>query len=118
MPWTITLPRHVHRNNELTGCHWATKAKRKKADRELVTLLCRAAGVPPADGKRRVSLVVVLGPRQRRGDADCPFWKSLLDALVCAGALVDDSPKWCEAAEPVAYRRGRTAGMVVHLEDV
>ena len=58
----------------------------KKADREVVGLHARLSGIPPATGRRRVSLVLTLAPRQRGGDPDA-YWKSTLDALTACGLL-------------------------------
>jgi hypothetical protein len=81
---------HPARLNQLVGCHWGTRSKRKRVDREVIALEALAQKIPKAMGKRRVSLVLTLAPRQRAGDLDA-YWKSLLDALVVAGLLVDDS---------------------------
>lgn len=86
--YRIEIPAHTSRLNELLG-NWRRAAARKKRDRQLVALACLAAGVPPAEGKRRVSLIVGLGPRQRC-DPDC-WHKSLLDSLVACKVLRNDS---------------------------
>jgi hypothetical protein len=56
----------------------------------------------------------LLGPRQRGADPDA-YWKSLLDALVHAGLLVDDSPKWCELG-PVRFERECRRKPAIQLE--
>lgn len=114
--YRVDMPGQTARLNQLIGCHWATKHRRTKADRQLVGYCCHHAGVPPATGKRRVKLTVVLGPRQRGPDPDA-FWKSLLDALVACGALRGDSKEWVELP-PVAYQRGRARSMHLILEDI
>jgi Holliday junction resolvase RusA-like endonuclease len=101
------------RLNQLLSNRWAA-ARLKKADRGLIALASR--GAPPATGKRRVRLTVVLGPRQRAGDPDC-YQKSLGDALVHAKMLVDDNRQGVEWA-PVAFERGDAPGMVIVLEDI
>lgn len=113
----LRIPRwQPERLNRLIGCHWATKHRRKRADREMVAGYALAQQIPRAEGKRRVSLVVTLGPRQRGFDPDSP-WKSLLDALVACGLLVDDSGRWVEAGA-VTFERGRERGTLIILEDV
>jgi hypothetical protein len=73
--------------------------------------------IPKATGKRQVSLHVTLGPRMRRFDADA--WpKSVCDALVHAGMLIDDSSKYVEIG-PVMFSRNRTGwGTQIILKDV
>jgi Holliday junction resolvase RusA-like endonuclease len=112
---TVTIPNwHPKRLNELIGCHWAAAGRKKKADRNLVWAYTRK--VPKAKLPRRVTLTLTMAPRQRRGDGDA-YWKSLLDALVHCGLLVDDGPKWCELA-PVRYVRGPAMATEIGLEDL
>lgn len=113
--WTVTLSSHTARLNELIGS-WRKAARLKKRDRLTVAAACRFCGVPPAAGKRRVSLHVELRPRQRAGDPDA-YFKSLGDALVACGALRDDNRQGVEWG-PVTYERKLRAGMVILLEDV
>lgn len=98
--------------NKLLG-HWARSSKLKKLDRGVIAYYF--ADIPKAAGKRRVSLEIVLGKGQRACDPDA-YWKSLLDALVHAGQLVNDSPKWVELA-PVKFSRS-IAGATITLEDI
>jgi hypothetical protein len=104
------------RLNQLVGCHWGTRSKRKRFDREVIAVEALVQRIPKASGKRRVSLVLTLAPRQRAGDPD-GYWKSTLDALVCAGLLVDDSRQWC-ALGAVRFERGNSRRTAIVLEDV
>ena len=101
--------------NELLSGHWRKAARLKKQDAEIIAAACWMARLPKAAGKRRVSLRLTLPPRQRRWDKDA-LWKSLLDGLVKAGALVNDSPNWCEPGE-VVYQRGDRLVTEIILED-
>jgi hypothetical protein len=107
---------HPARLNQWDGRHWSVRHRLKRADREMVGICARLAGIPPATVRRRVSLVLTMAPRQRRPDPDC-WWKSTLDALTACGLLVDDSPKWCELGR-VSYERGAGRRTVVLLEDL
>ena len=102
--------------NVLLSCHWAKRGRLKALDRDLIACYALQHGTTPASGKRRVSLTITLAPRQRGCDRDA-YWKSLLDALVHAGLLVNDSPKWCELGS-VEYLRGKWRATTVTLEDV
>lgn len=104
------------RLNELLTTHWAVAARRKKADALQILIACQNQCVSKALGKRRVTLHWTLEKGERTPDAD-GLWKSLLDALVHAGRLRDDNPKWCECA-PVTFKRGEVRGVEITLEDL
>jgi hypothetical protein len=108
--WTPTLV------NELLHAHPMRAATLKRSDRDLVRGYAFVAGIPAALGKRRVSVELHGWPRGRLPDPDA-VWKSLLDALVAAGLLVDDSARWCEPVPPTFVRSPRRR-TVVTLESV
>lgn len=102
--------------NELVGKHWAKAGRLKAADRELVAGYAVKQGIPKAAGRRRVD-VMICGPfRGRMPDPDAPL-KSLLDALVKAGLLVDDSAEWCELGV-VSVDRAKRYETTVLLKEV
>lgn len=101
--------------NQLSG-HWRGRWGKKKQDKAMVVLHAWKAGIPPATGRRRVSLRITLPPGRRRWDPDC-FWKSCNDALVSARLLVDDGPKWCELGT-VSYERTGVLSTTILLEDL
>lgn len=107
---------HPARLNQWDGRHWSVRSRLKKADRELVGVYAKLARIPLAMGKRRVSLRITLGPRQRAGDPDA-FWKSTLDALVHAGLLVDDNRQNVELGR-VDFDRGPARATAIALEDI
>lgn len=111
----IIIPNfHPARLNQLIGCyHWSKAHKLKKSDAKMIAAYSRH--VEKAVGKRKVKLIVTMGPRMRCPDVDS-FWKSTLDALVQCKLLVDDSPKWCEIM-PVIYERGQAKGTIIRLYD-
>lgn len=112
--YTITIPNwRPALLNELMKAHWDTRNKRKKASKNIVR--CYTQHLPKAEKKRLVRLCLVLGKGQRKCDVDAPY-KDLLDALVAAGMLVDDSPLWCEIA-PITFMRGDMA-TIIQLEDM
>lgn len=113
--YTLPLEGHTARYNEFKGNRWK-ESRLKKRDREWVAIIAKSYGIPPAIGKRRVSVEVILGPRQRSGDED--NWdKSLRDALKQAKLIKDDSPKWLEW-ERIKFVRGKAPAMRIRLEDV
>jgi Holliday junction resolvase RusA-like endonuclease len=106
---------HPARLNELLG-HWGPASKRKKRDRQLLAAIAAQAGTPKAAGKRRVGLRIVLGPKQRAGDADA-YWKSLLDAMKHCGLILDDNRQNVEL-EPVRFDRDEKPRTEIVLTDL
>jgi hypothetical protein len=100
--------------NDLVGRHPMAIHKRKGRDLKQVATACLVFGVPKATTRRRVRLTIS-GRYGRFPDDDSPF-KSVLDALVRCGALVDDSREWCECDEPRFVRGPRFT--VIELEDI
>jgi Holliday junction resolvase RusA-like endonuclease len=71
---------------------------------------------PVAKSKRRVTLRIILGPRQKAADVDA-YWKAVCDGLKHGEMIVDDSRQWCELA-PVQYGRADRKRTEIVLEDV
>ncbi len=107
---------HPARLNLLLGGHWSQGHRLKRADRQMIALAAKLQGIPPATGKRRVSLTLTLAPRQRAGDPDS-YFKSLLDALTHAGLLLDDNRQGVELGK-VTFERGPVRQTTVLLEDL
>ena len=72
--------------------------------------------LPTAQGKRRVSLHIILKKGQRAADPDA-YAKSVGDALVAAYMLVDDNRQHVEWA-PVTFARAINWGTQITLEDI
>lgn len=100
--------------NKLMG-HWAERAKRKAGDRAIIW--GESYGARRATGKRRVSLEIILGHKQRGCDPDA-YWKSLLDALVHAKLLINDNRQNCELGPVTFSRDAKRWGTRVTLEDL
>src|SRR5690349_16588440 len=107
MGWTITTHRIAVEGwrpalvNELVGVHWAKAAKFKRLDRQMIAVYAHKAGIPRATGRRRVSLEIAGPWRGRTPDPD-NCWKSVLDACVAAGLLLDDTASKVEMG-PVTF---------------
>ncbi len=102
--------------NAQIGRHWGAKAKIKRNEREVVAGYAMVYRLPRAEGKRRVSLEIVLTGHQKPTDDDNAF-KSCLDALTACGLLVDDSPRWVELGT-VEYSRSGEPGTTIILQDL
>lgn len=140
--WTLEIPGHRPAlDNELIGRRPMTAHNRKLRDVRAVAranlvarvprvalATCeagqrRALGVGPLAGdptprKRRVTIRVSHPRYDRPQCRPDPYacHKSLLDALVVCGLLVDDSAGWC-AAGPAEFAAG-PPGTVIELEDL
>lgn len=94
--YIITIPDYLpQRLNVLLRSHWAVRGRAQKEADHLVCAYGMLSRVPKATTRRRVRLIFF----GARSDPDSRM-KLLLDALVHAGLLVDDSGKWCELATP------------------
>jgi len=71
--------------------HYGERSSLKKQDRHRIAVECLVCGITKATGRRRVDMVVILPPKQRRIDKDNAR-KSLFDALTACGAILGDSP--------------------------
>lgn len=114
MKYTIVIPDwHPASLNQLLALHWAERNRLKSIDATMIRAYGLEAGVPEAQGRRRVTLTLM--SRRTRRDPDAS-WKSLLDGLVTAGFLIDDSDPFAELA-PIRYATGpRTT--IIELEDL
>ena len=96
--------------------HWRAKAKLTKEIRQATKLL---AHLIPALGKIHVSLVWVVKDHIRRdgGENVAPTLKPMIDGLVDAGVVVDDSPQYVIRDMPkVQYEKGATPHMELRIE--
>jgi Holliday junction resolvase RusA-like endonuclease len=107
---------HPARLNQWDGRHWSTRSRAKRCDRSIVAGYALQQRIPPATGKRRVSLVITLAPRQRAGDPDA-YFKTVNDALVHAGLLLDDNRQGVELGT-VEFLRGLARETEIVLEDL
>lgn len=104
-----------HSVNQLVGGHWGQGAQAKGADMLRIRLECVAQGIERARGRRRLSVVFV----QRMGRLADPDnrLKILLDGLVAAGVLIDDSQEWLQLGT-VEVIRGPGKSTRCILEDI
>lgn len=103
--------------NKTVGRHWTVKNKLKQKATEMLTVMARQHGIPPATGKRRVAITLHGWLKGRLPDRD--GWDKLtLDALVRSGLLIDDGPDWLEGRMEVRYVRSENKLTVITLEDV
>src|SRR5438045_2981311 len=104
--------------NHWRGRHWSVAHRLRKQATQLLGAYALAQRVPPATGQRRVSVEIVLAPRQRQPDRDA-FDKLLLDSLVAAGLLLDDGERGLAGRVEVTFRRGVAGdwGTVLYLTE-
>jgi Holliday junction resolvase RusA-like endonuclease len=114
---SFDIPVHTTLLNVLLKANRYRARRLKLKDETAVSVCARSADITRAEVPRRVSLHITLGKRQRRPPDRDAWWKSLLDALVACGLLVDDSPRWCDTGT-VTYDRASLPSMRVTLEDL
>lgn len=115
--WTMNIPGWTSTPlNKLMTVHWGTAARCKKADVQVVGNAKMAAGVPDATTKRRIEIIVIYPKGQRQYDKDA-FLKSLLDAMVRAKVLVNDSPAWADYDLP-EYARGDKLRTIITVQEL
>lgn len=105
--------------NRWRGRHWSVAHKLRHETQETLAVYARLQRVPAASGPRKVALALALAPRQKQPDADA-FDKLLLDALVGAGLLLDDSARGLAGRVEVSFSRCSLEdwGTILTLEDV
>src|SRR5262249_2531686 len=105
--------------NRWRGRHWSVAHRLRKQAVALLGVYALQQHVPRATGRRRVSVEIVLAPRQRQPDCDA-YDKLLLDSLGAVGLLVDDREPGLAARVEVTFRRGQADdwGTVLYLTDV
>lgn len=117
--YVLTIDKwHPCTKNALADAHKFERARLKKIDRHMVMAYCALHRFPLALGKRRVELTITRGDSDpgRPADPDA-FWWSLLDALVWAKMLVDDSEEWCEH-KFIGTERGEVKSTRIELIDI
>lgn len=103
--------------NSFVGSNHMKAARLKKRDAGIVCGALWAAGVTRAICRRRLELVIHLGPGQRGCDPDA-YFKSLNDGLQLCGALVQDSRHGVELP-PVEFAKGSGGmGTTIILTDL
>lgn len=97
--WVLDLGHHrpASLNDRV---HWSERARGARWWRQVTWAVCRAAGVPPL-GRASVELHVT-PPDRRRRDQDnlVATLKPVLDGLVDAGVVPDDTPEHVEYGVP------------------
>lgn len=116
--WKFTIPGYLPPSlNELLGVHWSKRSKMKEHAANLVKVYgWRKCDVACAFRKRTVLITLTRAGRRKELDADNAK-KILLDALVKAGLLGDDSPAWCNCPDPVQVK-GLVCSTMVELREL
>jgi hypothetical protein len=118
MTYRLIIPRwQPARINQFAGHHWSKMHRLKRVDKNLLCGYVAWARIPVATGPREVSLTITLSPSQRREPDPDGVWKALLDGLVHAKMLIDDSRKWCKQGD-VTFERGEQKATTITLRDL
>ena len=101
--------------NKWRGRHWGVRHKLQRGQAAIIGVYALQQGVPKATGRRKVRLTVYKPGKAPDADA---YDKSLLDALVTCGLLVDDSQEWIEGRMEVVVIKSKQRRTLIRLEDV
>lgn len=102
--------------NQLMRGKLRVRIRLGKSCRNMIFAYSFSARIVPAEGKRRVTIRIGLGPGRRGGDVDA-YHKCVLDCLKHCKAIRDDSRHWCELA-PVEYLRSSRDSTTIIVEDI
>lgn len=100
--------------------HWRERARLTRQTRTDAIFLARAARIPDL-GRIHVSLIWYVADRRRRdgGENVAPTLKPMIDGLVDAGVVIDDTPDLVIRDMPVIeYRPGETPHMVLRVAQI
>lgn len=130
--WTLHIPKALHSANDrvinrssrnaAARQAFAAMGRRYRAERDTWVLLIRnamqMAKVPPARMRRMVRITRLFAGREREWDYGNLVGgaKPAIDAMVIAGLLVDDSPKWSDQA--YHQERGAESGVRLVVTDI
>ncbi len=103
--------------NALTRGKIRDRIRLGKSWRNQTLASCLAAGVSPATGKRRVTVIIYLGPRQKGPDPDA-YSKAVGDSLFMIGALRDDTRNGVEWGTPEFEPGLGARGSALLIEEV
>lgn len=120
MSWSIRIPQASPSQNQFAWSNWRVAHKSKAEWAMRIRCAPGFLAIPKATGRRRLTIERIgwrkLDPLNLLGGA-----KGLVDCLVQAGLLVDDSEQWLEVATPLQriadHRKGENPHTWLHLED-
>lgn len=103
--------------NDFMRIHYLRRSRIQQKDTDMIGVYAIIAAVPPATGKRRVTIEIIHKKGEKRCDPDAPL-KVTLDALVALGLLIDDSADFCEPVGKPIRGVGKTTDTRIILEDI
>lgn len=119
--YSYTLPMLPDSMNVRERKHWRTRSRELEQITTATKYLAFEAGIPPARTKRRVVVTIHKSTRSRVTDDPSnrdSRAKSVLDAMVHCGLLIDDSDKWLEWGGVKEGARMPQVCTVVTIQDV
>lgn len=102
--WAVQLPFVKPPLSSNQRMHWAKKARVTREIREGAALAIRAAGVPRCAKVRVRVLWAVSDPKRRRDPSNVmPTQKAVVDGMVDAGVVPDDTPEFVVEEMPALF---------------
>ncbi|MFZ1363093.1 MAG: hypothetical protein WAS05_09235 [Candidatus Nanopelagicales bacterium] len=92
--WALAVPGRPVSHNDNERRHWSTRRRRAKRLRQLAWALAKKHQIPDLTGRCAVGIQVHFSDKRRRDASNyvSSMHKHLLDGLVDAGVLTDDTP--------------------------
>lgn len=118
--WAVQLPFRKPPLSANQRMHWAVKARTTKEIRQASMLALRAEGVPPCK-RVRVRLLWAVSDKRRRDPSNMmPTQKAVVDGMVDAGVVPDDTPEFVVEEMPrlMMVEKGREGVIFQVIGDV
>jgi len=118
--WLLVVPMRPTLTNQAHRWHYRTISADRKKWRGLGLALAEQAKVPACTAIEVTCWGVYPGGRLPDPDAVAPSLKGVLDGLVDAGVVPDDTGEWVKAITylPAVKEKGVDAALHVLIEDV
>lgn len=119
LAWAILVPDTLTLINANDRSHWAVRHRKTQELRQYACLTARRFKIPKLT-QAAVTVVVHPGVRTKRFDPAnwAPSSKALIDGLVDADVLPDDSSKYLVAVTYIAGTRRRKTAVELRITDV
>jgi len=118
--WLLVVPMRPTLTNAVHNMHYRKASADRKKWRAMGHRLTELANVPPLASIEVTCWGVYPGGRLPDPDACAPSLKGVLDGIVDAGVIPDDTGEWVKAITylPAVKEKGVDAALHVLIEDV
>lgn len=117
--WLLVIPMRPTSTNAVHNWHYRKVSADRKKWRGMGAAAAETAAIPPLASMKVTCWGVYPGGRLPDPDACAPSLKGVLDGIVDAGVIPDDTGEWVKAITylPAVKERGVDAALHVLIED-